>query len=189
MRLSDVLGDGWENHVDGRPLKAVCDELLRNLDTQRLGCLLWFSIAGFAKGAVAETTPNKKIFELFAILAKTLKWQVLPKSHRTTSIDKHITLKYLVRNFPQCDKFRKLLGIDVLLTPALTRVLRTKSTKFWRPSAFSWVATEFSSEEKAFLSSGTGLEGGWAAPHATRWEAVNTVWQRDNACDALGTGA
>ncbi|CAM9222420.1 unnamed protein product, partial [Laminaria digitata] len=36
VRLSDVLGDGWENHVDGRPLKAVCDELLRNLDTQRL---------------------------------------------------------------------------------------------------------------------------------------------------------
>lgn len=35
MRLSDVLGEGWENHVDGRPLKAVCDELLRNLDTQR----------------------------------------------------------------------------------------------------------------------------------------------------------
>ena len=34
-RLSDVLGDGWENHLDGRPLKAVCDELLRNLDTQR----------------------------------------------------------------------------------------------------------------------------------------------------------
>ena len=39
VRLSDVLGDGWENHVDGRPLKAVCDELLRNLDTQRWGCL------------------------------------------------------------------------------------------------------------------------------------------------------
>lgn len=38
VRLSDVLGDGWENHVDGRPLKAVCDELLRNLDTQRWGC-------------------------------------------------------------------------------------------------------------------------------------------------------
>lgn len=35
MRLSDVLGEGWENHVDGRPLKAVCDELLRNLDTKR----------------------------------------------------------------------------------------------------------------------------------------------------------
>ncbi|CAM9412658.1 unnamed protein product, partial [Ectocarpus sp. 12 AP-2014] len=35
-RLSDVLGEGWENHVDGRPLKAVCDELLRNLDTQRV---------------------------------------------------------------------------------------------------------------------------------------------------------
>ncbi|CAM9815195.1 unnamed protein product, partial [Choristocarpus tenellus] len=34
-RLSDVLGAGWENHVDGRPLKAVCDELLRNLDTNR----------------------------------------------------------------------------------------------------------------------------------------------------------
>lgn len=34
-RLSDVLGEGWENHVDGRPLKAVCDELLRNLDTKR----------------------------------------------------------------------------------------------------------------------------------------------------------
>lgn len=37
MRLSDVLGEGWENHVDGRPLKAVCDELLRNLDTKRWG--------------------------------------------------------------------------------------------------------------------------------------------------------
>lgn len=35
MRLSDVLGEGWENHVDGRHLKAVCDELLRNLDTKR----------------------------------------------------------------------------------------------------------------------------------------------------------
>lgn len=45
MRLSDVLGEGWENHVDGRPLKAVCDELLRNLDTQRwefLVCLCSF---------------------------------------------------------------------------------------------------------------------------------------------------
>jgi len=39
MRLSDVLGEGWENHVDGRPLKAVCDELLRNLDTKR--CEVW----------------------------------------------------------------------------------------------------------------------------------------------------
>ncbi|CAM9128550.1 unnamed protein product [Discosporangium mesarthrocarpum] len=35
-RLSNVLGDGWESHVDGRPLKAVCDELLRNLDTNRI---------------------------------------------------------------------------------------------------------------------------------------------------------
>lgn len=44
VRLSDVLGDGWENHVDGRPLKAVCDELLRNLDTQRwVG--VFFSVA------------------------------------------------------------------------------------------------------------------------------------------------
>lgn len=39
MRLSDVLGEGWENHVDGRPLKAVCDELLRNLDTKRWECV------------------------------------------------------------------------------------------------------------------------------------------------------
>lgn len=47
MRLSDVLGEGWENHVDGRPLKAVCDELLRNLDTQRYGMTMQSSVRNF----------------------------------------------------------------------------------------------------------------------------------------------
>lgn len=46
MRLSDVLGEGWENHVDGRPLKAVCDELLRNLDTQRCVCAVHTVVYG-----------------------------------------------------------------------------------------------------------------------------------------------
>ncbi|CAM9526710.1 unnamed protein product, partial [Phaeothamnion confervicola] len=35
-RVEAVLGPGWEQHTDGRQLRAVCDELLRNLDTQRL---------------------------------------------------------------------------------------------------------------------------------------------------------
>lgn len=26
----------WEKHVEGRQLKGVCDELLRNLDTEAL---------------------------------------------------------------------------------------------------------------------------------------------------------
>jgi dynein heavy chain 1, cytosolic len=33
QRMEDVLGQGWEKHVDGKQLKGVCDELLRNLDT------------------------------------------------------------------------------------------------------------------------------------------------------------
>ena len=34
QRMEDVLGAGWEKHVEGRQLKSVCDELLRNLDTE-----------------------------------------------------------------------------------------------------------------------------------------------------------
>ncbi len=33
-RVEDVLGPGWEKHVEGRQLKGVCDELLRSLDTE-----------------------------------------------------------------------------------------------------------------------------------------------------------
>lgn len=33
QRMEDVLGKGWEVHVQGKELKSTCDELLRKLDT------------------------------------------------------------------------------------------------------------------------------------------------------------
>jgi dynein heavy chain 1 len=35
-RTADVLGPGWEDHVDGKQLKAVCDELRNYLGTDSL---------------------------------------------------------------------------------------------------------------------------------------------------------
>ncbi len=35
-RLENVLGSSWAQHRDGRQLKSVCDELMRNLDTNRI---------------------------------------------------------------------------------------------------------------------------------------------------------
>ena len=65
VRLSDVLGDGWENHVDGRPLKAVCDELLRNLDTQRCAC---FSLPLLVLLARELRTENARFWRFSAFL-------------------------------------------------------------------------------------------------------------------------
>ncbi len=36
QRLENVLGGSWTQHRDGRQLKSVCDELMHNLDTNRI---------------------------------------------------------------------------------------------------------------------------------------------------------
>lgn len=35
-RLEEVLGEGWEKHVDGKQLKEVCEELIRKLNAEPL---------------------------------------------------------------------------------------------------------------------------------------------------------
>jgi len=52
-RMEDLLGAGWENHVEGKQLKGVCEELLRNLDTEAL-------FAGWVKEMHAEVLGKKQ---------------------------------------------------------------------------------------------------------------------------------
>ena len=78
-RVEDVLGKGWENHVEGQRLKADGDSFRQKLNTQELFDD-WSRKVG--NSPVITSEPLKKMAVLKGFFFKENEWRFLPGNQK-----------------------------------------------------------------------------------------------------------
>lgn len=66
-RMEDLLGKGWESHVEGKQLKEICDELRSNLDTDSL-YKDWVSVQLKSDAIVSQKMFNPKLDKMLFVV-------------------------------------------------------------------------------------------------------------------------